>query len=106
MSWLTWIWIVLGAASIYWFAQIGAMIAQASARLKRATAITQEVFATLQNLPDPDIPRATPTKPGDRAAILANRRRRARVKLAEAAKRQRRLVARIEKLMSEGGKSI
>ena len=106
MNWLGWLWLVIAAGGLYWFAQILVYLLQASKRLRAALSVTSTAVASLSELPEVSLPRIQPTQTNQRAEIIAARRRRSRAKAAEATRRERRLVSRIEKLMSEGGKSV
>lgn len=105
MTWLSWLWVAIGIASAYWLAQIFVYVFQSASRLKRAISISSSEILTLSNLPESAVLKVAPTLVSERAAIIAARRRRRRRRIREAEQRQRRLVSRIEKLMSEGGKS-
>ena len=105
MSWLGWIWIGIACASAYWFAQIGYFIYQGATRMKQAIAVSSSIVSELQSLPTPVVAKIEATQPEQRTAILSAMRRRRKLRNEEAERRQRRLVARIEKLISEGGKS-
>lgn len=105
MTWLSWLWIGIGLASAYWFAQIGYLLYLGASRLKRAIAVSSSIASELQDLPIPVVGKIKATQPEQRAAILSAMRRRRKLRDDEAQRRQRRLVSRIEKLMSEGGKS-
>lgn len=105
MTWLGWIWLSLLVASVYWFAQICYYLVVAAKRLRKASYETSSLIGQLQNLPPEDSRKIEPTQPAQRAEILRDLRRRRKERKREAELRQRRLVDRIQKQMSEGGRS-
>lgn len=105
MSYLSWLWIGLAAGGIYYLAHVTAFLIQGARRLQRAVSNSTQILSSLQNLPLSDPEQTAATQPAELDALIVARvqllKRRRKAKEV----RQRRLVARLNKLISEGGSS-